>query len=156
MPKVVSKDELFAMEGRQAEPSAWLKIDQPQIDLFANATRDHQFIHVDPAKAAHTPFGGTIAHGFLTLSLVPYLAEENGVQPEGLQMAFNYGLDKLRFLQPVPVDSEVRLHSKILRVSEKQPGRILVKTEATVEIRGEEKPALIAETLTLFVVAAEA
>ncbi len=152
MPKVVSKDELLQMTGRQREPSSWLRIDQAQIDLFAEATRDHQFIHVDPEKAAHTPMGKTIAHGFLTLSLLPHLAEENGVRPEGLLMAFNYGLNKLRFLQPVPVGSEVRLHSKILSVTEKDPGRLLMTTEATVEIKGEDKPALVAETLTMFMV----
>ena len=153
MPKVVPLHELLEMAGREGEPSSWLEIDQDQIDLFADATRDRQFIHVDPEKAAQTPLGTTIAHGFLTLSLLPYLGEENGVVPEGLLMAFNYGLDKLRFIQPVPVGSEVRLTSKILKVTEKDPGRILVSAEATVEIKGEAKPALVAETLTMFVVA---
>lgn len=153
MPKVVPLHELLEMAGREGEPSSWLKIDQDQIDLFADATRDRQFIHVDPEKAARTQLGTTIAHGYLTLSLLPHLGEENGVIPEGLLMAFNYGLDKLRFVQPVPVGSEVRLRSKILKVTEKEPGRILVSAEATVEIKGEEKPALVAETLTMYVVA---
>ena len=156
MPKVVPKDELLQMAGRQSEPSSWLEIDQAQIDLFAEATRDHQFIHVDPEKAARTPLGKTIAHGFLTLSLVPHLAEENGVVPEGLLMAFNYGLNKLRFIQPVAVGSRVRLHSKILSVTEKDPGRLLMTTEATIEIQGDDKPALVAEMLMMFVVASEA
>ena len=152
MPTYVPKDELLAMDGRQAEPSKWLVIDQDQINLFADATHDHQYIHVDPERAAATPLGATIAHGFLTLSLVPHLAEDQVVCPEGLVMAFNYGLNKVRFIQPVKAGSEVRLHSKILSVIEKDPGRILLTTEATVEIKGEKKPALIAETLSMFVV----
>ncbi len=152
MPNVVPKDELLEMAGHQSEPSPWLTIDQSQINLFADATRDHQFIHVDPVRASKTPLGTTIAHGFLTLSLLPHLAEEHATMPEGLLMAFNYGLNKVRFIQPVKVDSEVRMYSKILAVTEKDPGRVLVTTEATVEIKGEDKPALIAEMLSMFVV----
>ncbi|MEM7583211.1 MAG: MaoC family dehydratase [Acidobacteriota bacterium] len=154
MPSFVPKEELLEMAGHQAPPSPWLTIDQSQINQFADATRDHQFIHVDPEKAAQTPLGATIAHGFLTLSLLPHLADEHAIMPEGMLMAFNYGLNKVRFIQPVRVDSAVRLHSKIVAVTEKDPGRILVTTEATVEIRDEEKPALIAEMLSMFVVPA--
>jgi acyl dehydratase len=150
--KTVSKAELLGMAGHENEPSPWLLIDQDRVDLFADATNDHQFIHVDPVQAAATPFGTTIAHGYLTLSLLPYLSQQVAAAPEGLLMGINYGLDKLRFPQPVKVGSEVRLRSKVLEVSEKLPGRILVKTEATVEIRGEPKPALVAETLAMFVV----
>ncbi len=151
MPTFVSRGELLEMAGHRSEPSQWLLIDQDRVDRFADATGDHQFIHVDPEKAARTPLGTTVAHGYLTLSLLPMLAEEIAVAPEGLLMAFNYGLDKLRFPTPVKVGSEIRLRSKILSVTEKGPGRILVKTEATVEIRGEDKPALVAETLSMFI-----
>ncbi len=152
MPTFVSKAELLQMAGRRSEPTSWLAIDQQRVDLFAEATGDHQFIHVDPEKAARTPLGGTVAHGYLTLSLLPMLSAEIAVLPQGMAMAFNYGLNKLRFPSPVKVGSEVRLRSKILGVTEKNPGQILVTAEATVEIRGQEKPALVAETLSMFVV----
>ncbi len=150
--KTVSKEQLLGMAGHENDPSPWLEIDQARVNLFADATNDHQFIHIDPVKAAATPFGTTVAHGYLTLSLLPHLSQQVAPVPEGLLMGVNYGLDKLRFPQPVKVGSEVRLRSKILEVTEKVPGRILVKTEATIEIRGEAKPALVAETLAMFVV----
>ena len=101
--------ELSQYVGKELGRSAWLKIDQQRINLFAEATGDFQFIHVDPVKAAKTPFGTTIAHGFLTLSLIPKLMEDLLVLPEGLKMVINYGLDSVRFIQPVKVDSNVRL-----------------------------------------------
>ena len=140
------------MAGRESEPTSWLTIDQDRVDAFADATDDHQFIHVDPEKAARTPLGTTVAHGLLTLSLLPKLSEQVGVWPEGLLMTFNYGLDKVRFPNPVKVGSEIRMRSKILDVTEKGPGRLLVKTLATMEIRGEEKPGMVAESLMMFVV----
>ncbi len=152
MPELVSKDELLGMAGHESEPSSWLVVDQDRVNLFAEATGDHQFIHVDPEKAARTPLGGTVAHGYLTLSLLPMLAAEITVKPEGLAMAFNYGANKVRFPSPVRAGSEVRLRSKILEVIEKGPGRILVTAQATVEIRGQDKPALVAETLSMFVI----
>ncbi|RMH23267.1 MAG: MaoC family dehydratase [Acidobacteria bacterium] len=152
MPQVVAKDELLGMAGRELGPSPWLRIDQARIDLFADATGDHQYIHVDPEKAAQSPFGTTIAHGFLTLSLLPYLAQDHAPVPAGLKLAINYGLNKVRFLQPVKTGSEVRLRSRILEVAEKSPGRILLTSEATIEIKGEARPALIAETLVLYLV----
>ena len=152
MPTFVSKEELLRMAGRESGPTAWLKIDQDRVDRFADATGDHQFIHVDPERAARTPLGTTVAHGYLTLSLLPLLSAEIAVQPRGMRMAFNYGVNRVRFPNPVKVGSEIRLRSKILDVVEKSPGRILVTAEATVEIRGEDKPALVAETLTMFVV----
>lgn len=126
-----------------------MKIDQQRINLFAEATGDFQFIHVDPEKAAKTPFGGTIAHGFLTLSLIPKLIEDILVLPQGLKMVVNYGLDSVRFIQPVKVDSRVRLKVKLGEVVEKKPGQWLLKAIATLEIEGEEKPAYIAESLSL-------
>ncbi|WJD69729.1 MaoC family dehydratase [Pseudomonas asiatica] len=141
--------ELSQYVGKELGRSAWLKIDQQRINLFAEATGDFQFIHVDPEKAAKTPFGGTIAHGFLTLSLIPKLIENILVLPEGLKMVVNYGLDSVRFIQPVKVDSQVRLKVDLAEVTEKKPGQWLLKAIATLEIEGEEKPAYIAESLSL-------
>ena len=141
--------ELSQYVGKELGRSAWLKIDQQRINLFAEATGDFQFIHVDPEKAAKTPFGSTIAHGFLTLSLIPKLIEDILVLPEGLKMVVNYGLDSVRFIQPVKVDSQVRLKVALAEVTEKKPGQWLLKAIATLEIEGEEKPAYIAESLSL-------
>ncbi|AVK06846.1 MULTISPECIES: MaoC family dehydratase [Pseudomonas aeruginosa group] len=135
--------------GKDLGHSEWLTIDQERVDQFAECTGDHQFIHVDPEKAAKTPFGGTIAHGFLSLSLIPKLMEGLLVLPEGLRMAVNYGLDTVRFIQPVRVGSRVRLGLTLLDVNEKNPGQWLIKARATLEIEGQEKPAYIAETLSL-------
>ncbi|MOA21362.1 putative enoyl-CoA hydratase 1 [compost metagenome] len=135
--------------GKELGRSQWLIIDQNRINQFAECTGDHQFIHVDPVKAKHTPFGGTIAHGFLSLSLIPMLMESLMIMPEGLKMAVNYGLDSVRFIQPVKVDSRVRLSLSIVEVTEKRPGQWLIKAQASLEIEGEEKPAYIAEPLTL-------
>ncbi|MWV15439.1 MaoC family dehydratase [Pseudomonas sp. L-22-4S-12] len=135
--------------GKELGRSQWLTIDQNRINQFAECTGDHQFIHVDPVKAKHTPFGGTIAHGFLSLSLIPMLMESLMIMPEGLKMAVNYGLDSVRFIQPVKVDSRVRLALSIVEVTEKRPGQWLIKAQASLEIEGEEKPAYIAEPLTL-------
>ncbi|MEJ5906992.1 MaoC family dehydratase [Pseudomonas kermanshahensis] len=141
--------ELSQYVGKELGRSAWLKIDQQRINLFAEATGDFQFIHVDPEKAAKTPFGCTIAHGFLTLSLIPTLMEDILVLPQGMKMVVNYGLDSVRFIQPVKVDSQVRLKIDLAEVLEKKPGQWLLKAIATLEIEGEEKPAYIAESLSL-------
>ncbi|MFJ1338202.1 MaoC family dehydratase [Pseudomonas caricapapayae] len=141
--------ELSQYVGKELGRSEWLTIDQARIDLFAEATGDFQFIHVDPVKAAETPFGSTIAHGFLTLSLIPKLMEGILVLPEGLKMVVNYGLDSVRFIQPVKVDSKVRLKVDLSEAFEKKPGQWLLKFTATLEIEGQEKPAYIAEPLTL-------
>lgn len=152
MPTIVPIKELLGMAGHELPPSSWFEIEQNRVDRFADATEDHQYIHVDPERAAATPFGGTIAHGYLSLSLLPRLSAEHAVRPEGLVMAINYGLDRVRFLQPVRTGSRVRLRSKIDAVTEKGPGRILLAAEATLEIEGEEVPAFVADTLTLFLV----
>ncbi len=152
MPTYVPTEELLGMAGHESGPSEWLLVDQERIDRFAAATEDHQFIHVDPERAAATPLGSTIAHGFLTLSLLPRLNEELALMPQGTVMAFNYGLDKVRFLQPVRSGSRLRLRTRILEVRRKSGGRILLKSEARVEIEGAAKPAVLAETLSLFVV----
>ncbi|MFJ4067085.1 MaoC family dehydratase [Pseudomonas sp. NPDC089996] len=145
----VPVNELAQYVGKELGRSDWLKIDQQRINLFAEATGDFQFIHIDPEKAAKTPFGTTIAHGFLTLSLIPKLMEDILVMPEGLKMVVNYGLDSVRFIQPVKVDSKVRLKVDLGEVTEKKPGQWLLKATVTLEIEGEEKPAYIAEPLSL-------
>ncbi len=145
----VPVNELTKYVGKELGRSDWLKIDQQRINLFAEATGDFQFIHVDPEKAAKTPFGTTIAHGFLTLSLIPKLMEDILVMPEGLKMVVNYGLDSVRFIQPVKVDSKVRLKVDLGEVIEKKPGQWLLIATVTLEIEGEAKPAYIAEPLSL-------
>lgn len=147
----VTVDELQAMAGEELGVSDWLLIDQERIDAFADATLDHQFIHVDPEAAARTPFGCTIAHGFLTLSLiVPLMTLPT---PEGTVMGINYGLDKVRFLEPVKVGSRVRTRSVVREVTARGDGRWLVKTDVMMEIEGSDKPAMVAEALTMFVTA---
>ncbi|WP_335945949.1 MaoC family dehydratase [Pseudomonas sp. G166] len=135
--------------GKELGRSEWLTIDQDRINLFAEATGDFQFIHVDPVKAAQTPFGSTIAHGFLSLSLMPKLMEDILILPEGVKMVVNYGLDSVRFIQPVKVDSKVRLKVDLVDATEKKPGQWLLKATATLEIEGSDKPAYIAEPLSL-------
>ncbi len=147
----VPKSEFLQLAGSESEPGRWVTIDQERVDRFADATLDHQFIHVDPERAAATPLGGTVAHGFLTLSLLPHLSKEIAPLPEGVMMAFNYGLNRVRFPRPVRVGSEIRLRWKVLSVSERL-GRILVTAQGTIEIKGERKPAMVAETVTMFVV----
>ena len=151
MPKTIDAKELPGLVGQDLDPSSWLENSQERVNQFADATNDHQFIHVDPEKAAQTPFGGPIARGFLTLSLVSFLAAEKAIRPEGTIMGVNYGLDKCRFLHPVPVGSRVRVLQKIMSVTEKRPGQTLIKTRMTIEIENAERPALIAEVLSLFV-----
>ncbi|KPW51218.1 MaoC-like domain protein [Pseudomonas syringae pv. antirrhini] len=141
--------ELKDYIGKEPGCSDWLLIDQERINLFAEATGDHQFIHIDPVKAAQTPFGATIAHGFLSLSLIPKLMEGIMVLPEGLKMAVNYGMDSVRFVQPVVVNSRVRLKVELTEVTEKKPGQWLLKATATLEIEGQAKPAFVADPLTL-------
>lgn len=132
--------------------SDWFEIDQDRINAFADTTSDHQFIHVDVEKAKASPFGTTIAHGYLSMSLISHFLGQCGIVPEGTVMAINYGSDKVRFLQPVAVGSKIRAHSKLLAVTEKAPGQILVKTGVSIEIDGQEKPALVAEILSMYVV----
>ena len=146
---LVPAEKLVDYIGQEIGSSDWFEVDQDRIDMFADATLDHQFIHIDSEKA--TPlFGSTIAHGFLSLSLVPHLTSQAVLAPENLKMVFNYGLDKVRFINPVNVGSKVRTHSKCVSVDDKGDGRYLMKTEVTMEIEGVEKPAYIAETLSMF------
>lgn len=138
--------------GKEVGVSPWVTVDQAKIDEFAHCTGDDQWIHVDPERAKReSPFRTTIAHGYLTLSMVAGLALKiEGFVPEGTQAAFNYGLDKVRFLAPVKVGARVRLRATLVSVEVKGPGQYLLKAANTMEIEGEEKPALIAETLAMF------
>jgi acyl dehydratase len=145
--------ELQSLIGTEVGVSRWIEIDQARIDAFAKITEDEQFIHVDPEAARATPFGGTIAHGFLTLSLASAMSYDAVAPLEGVVMGVNYGFDKLRFLAPVPSGSKVRGRFKLLSAEDKGGGRWLLKHELTVEIEGGDKPALIAEWLGMQVVA---
>ncbi len=152
MTVTVSLNEFASSAGRELEPSDWLLMDQERVNRFATATNDHQFIHVDPDRAAQSPFGGTIAHGFLTLSLLSYLNAQNLTVPEGMVMGINYGSNKIRYLQPVKVGERIRSRQKILEVSQKKAGQWMVKSAVKVEIEHNEKPAMIAEILSLYIV----
>ncbi len=149
MAEAVTIDELKEMVGQETGVSDWFEIDQERINQFADVTLDHQFIHVDTEKAKMTPFGTTIAHGFLTLSMLPYLGESGAVPVKGTAMGVNYGTDKVRFLSPVKVNSKIRSRSTLKSVEEKGPGRYLITNTITVEIDGEDKPALIADWLSM-------
>jgi acyl dehydratase len=148
---VVTKEELLALVGKEVGVSEWMTVDQEMINKFADATGDHQFIHVDPEAAKLTPFGTTIAHGFLTLSLMPVLsAKANLPRLDGIKMGVNYGSDKLRFLAPVKSGKQVRARFKLTSIEEKRPGQWQQSQEVTVEIEGEDKPALICEWISQF------
>ena len=149
--KVVPKAEIANAVGTRYEPSEWIDMTQDRINTFADCTEDHQFIHLDQEKAAQTPFGGTIAHGFLTLSMLVKMCEDSGVMPENILMGINYGFNKVRFLAPVRAGKRVRAHVELLDVEEKEGGRFLVTQGISVEIEGEETPALVAEWLSMVV-----
>ena len=143
-------DALAATVGTTFGPTAWQLVDQRRIDAFADVTGDHQWIHVDPARAAARPFGGTIAHGYLTLSLISAAHFELATFPDepGVTV-INYGLDKVRFLAPVPSGSRVRTAVAVTDLQDRRQGRWILTTRSTVEIEGGEKPALIADALFL-------
>ena len=142
---VASIEEIVSRVGTEVGISDWLTIDQHTIDVFADVTQDHQFIHVDPDAAAKTPFGGTIAHGFLTLSLLSRMAADVLMRPENIKMGVNYGFEKVRFLAPVRAGRRVRGRFKLAAFEEKRPGQFQFTHNVTVEIEGEDKPALIAD-----------
>lgn len=148
---LVTLTEIKSRIGQEVGVSSWIIIDQARIDAFADATEDRQFIHVDPDAAAKGPFGGTIAHGFLALSLLSRMGAEAMLMPEGMKIAINYGLDRVRFLAPVRSGKRVRGRFSLDSVEEKAPGQLLMRHLVTVEIEGEEKPALSAVWLTLIV-----
>ena len=146
---IASLDEIRAKVGTEIGTSGWLEVPQDRITAFADATDDHQFIHVDPVAAAQTPFGGTIAHGFLSLSLLSRMAADVMQVPDSTKMAVNYGLDRVRFIAPVRAGKRVRGHFTLNGVEDKAPGQLLLRHTVTVEIENEPKPALTAEWLGL-------
>ena len=146
---ISSLDEIRASVGQLVGSSDWIMVDQDRIDSFAETTEDRQFIHVDPALAAQTPFGGTIVHGFLSLSLLSRMAVDAMQVPDTTKMAVNYGLDRVRFIAPVRAGKRVRGHFTLASIDEKAPGQLLFNHDVTVEIEGETKPALTAQWLGL-------
>ena len=146
---VASLDEIKAKIGTSLGASPWIEVDQKAIDTFADVTGDHQFIHVDQAAAAQTPFGGTIAHGFLTLSLLSQMAAHVMLVPDTTRMAVNYGFEKVRFIAPVRSGKRVRGHFTLASAEEKRPGQWQFVHHVTVEIEGEDKPALTADWIGL-------
>lgn len=148
---VSGPDEVRALVGRELEPTEWLEVTQARVDAFAACTGDHQWIHTDPERAAAGPFGATIAHGFLTLSLVVPLWEQ-AVRVEGFRLAVNYGLNRVRFPAPVPVGSRIRGRFEVLEVTELDGGGLQSVTRATIEREGSEKPVCVAELVLRFLV----
>jgi len=149
----VKPADLASHVGKEIGLSDWIKLDQSRIDQFADVTEDHQFIHLDPERAAkETPFGGTIAHGFLSLSMLSRMAMDIAFVLDGMTMGINYGFDKVRFLVPVSAGKQIRGRFVLEDAVERQPGQWMLRFGVTVEIEGEEKPALIAQWLTMQVV----
>jgi acyl dehydratase len=147
--RLLSKDDYQGQVGQELGVSEWITVSQSRIDAFAECTGDHQFIHVDPEKAKATPFGTTIAHGYLTLSLLSAMAYDAMPGVEGTKMGVNYGLNKVRFMAPVKSGKRIRGRFKLADVTERSAGVLQSTVEVTVEIEGEDKPALIAEWVTL-------
>jgi acyl dehydratase len=147
--KTVNKENLQHAVNAETITTDWFEVKQEQINQFADCTLDHQFIHVDPEAAAKSPFGTTIAHGFLSLSMLSYFAETFGTMIDGVYMGVNYGFDKVRFIAPVKVNSKIRGSAKLIAAIEKKPGQFMLTTEVTVEIEGSDKPALKAEWITM-------
>jgi acyl dehydratase len=146
---VASLDEIRSRVGTSLDPSPWIEIGQPSINAFADVTGDHQFIHVDPEAAKATPFGGTVAHGFLTLSLLSQMAGSVMLVPDTTRMGVNYGFDRVRFIAPVRAGKRVRGHFTLASVEEKRPGQWQFLHKVTVEIEGEDRPALTADWIGL-------
>jgi acyl dehydratase len=149
---IASIEDIRARVGQEIGLSEWILIDQARIDAFAEVTGDPQFIHVDPVAAARTPFGGTIAHGFLTLSLLSRMAADAMLRPYGVKMGVNYGFERVRFMAPVRSGKRVRGRFALVRCEEKKPGQWQFVHNVTVEIEGEEKPALVADWIGLIFV----
>ena len=155
MANTISLEELKSRIGGEPRYSRWFNVDQERIDRFADVTEDWQFIHCDPEKAAETPFGGTIAHGFLSLSLLSAMSYDSEPAIEGAEMGINYGFNKIRFTSPVKVGSRVRAKFTTRAVEEKTPTMILTTTGIIVEIEGESRPALSAEWLGMTILKEE-
>jgi acyl dehydratase len=153
MKKELPLTELGDLAGRRIGTSDWMIIDQDRIDRFAAATDDYQWIHVDPARAAKA-FGSTIAHGFLTLSMIPHLVEQVSIVPAGTKISLNYGINKARLISPVPVGASIRDVVVFVSLEKKDAGRIITTTRHTIEIQGSAKPACVAETLAMHILGA--
>ena len=149
---IASIEDIIAAVGSEVGVSDWIPVDQARIDAFAEVTEDPQFIHIDPVAAAKTPFGGTVAHGFLTLSLLSRMAADAMPRPEGVRMGVNYGFERVRFMAPVRSGRRVRGRFQLERFEEKRPGQWQFVHKVTVEIEGEEKPALVADWIGLIFV----
>ena len=150
MPLVINgKEDLLSRVGQDLASSDWLEITQERVDQFAEATGDHQWIHVDPEKAKSGPFGSTIAHGYLTLSLAPMLSWQ-AVSVEGVKMGINYGSNKVRFITPVKVGKKVRMNIKLASAEPVEPNAVQAVFENTFEIEGESKPACVAEIISRY------
>ena len=148
MSDTMTREELSELVGQDLGVSDWFQIDQDRINQFADVTEDHQFIHVDPIRAADSPFNGTIVHGMLTLSMIVHLCDNFVPSVEGVRMVINYGFDRVRFAAPVKVNGRIRTVAKLIE-AKKRSGQILVKAKVTIEIENESKPALVAEWLTM-------
>ena len=148
MPDKMTKQHLFDQVGQDLGTSPWFRVGQDRIDRFAEVTEDRQYIHVDPVRAAKSRFGGTIAHGMLTLSMIVHLCEDFLPTVEGVRMVVNYGFDRIRFATPVRSGGRIRAVVRLLD-AKKRSGQILVKVKVTIEVEGEARPALVAEWLTL-------
>ena len=146
---ITSLHDIRSRVGDEVGVSSWLTVDQARIDAFADTTEDRQFIHVDPEAAAQTPFGGTVAHGFLSLSMLSRMAAEAMLIPDSVTMAVNYGLDRVRFIAPVKSGQRIRGRFVLDSIEEKAPGQLLLRHSVTVEIEGVDKPALTAQWLGL-------
>lgn len=146
---IVNATDVSGWVGKETGVSDWVLIDQARIDTFADVTEDHQFIHINPEAAAKTPFGGTIAHGFLTLSMLSKLAEGTVLVLDGVKMGVNYGFEKVRLMSPVRAGKRIRGRFVLMEADERAPGRWQFKYNAKVEIEGEDKPALVAEWVTM-------
>ena len=149
MKKFSGLDEFVAAQGSQLGPTDWLEITQERVNLFADATDDHQWIHIDPERAATGPFGGTIAHGLLTLSLLPHFTHQL-YTVDNVAMAINYGYNKVRFITPVRVGSKIRARAEIAKVDQLD-GAVQATVPVTVEIEGSDKPAAVAESIVRFI-----
>lgn len=145
----VALDALVGLVGRDLGPGPWVTVDQAMIDRFAEATGDEQWIHVDPDRAAEGPYGSTIAHGYLTLSLIPRLCR-GMLQVEGARLAVNYGVNRSRFPGPVHVDSRIRAQARLSEVEERDGGDVQIVRSVQVEVQGQDKPGCVAEVVTLY------
>ena len=149
---IASIEDILSKVGSEVGVSDWILVDQARIDAFAEVTEDPQFIHVDPVAAAKTPFGGTVAHGFLTLSLLSRMAADAMLRPEDVKMGVNYGFERVRFMAPVRSGRRIRGRFTLVRFEEKKPGQWQFVHNVTVEIEGEDKPALVADWIGLIFV----